>query len=795
MIRKHARALARGQRIRVARPQMPTRTSRGRYAFGSAARLRVAVAAVALAGGSLLAVSATAAPALASTPAPLVITTTSPLTATAGSAYVAKLDSTGGLKPYSWSLAGGTSLPAGLVLHASTGQITGKPLGPAGTSDFIAEVTDAESPAASATALESITVVVNPPTVTTVTLPAATSGVPYSATLASIGGVAPYSWSIPVGSLPAGLKLRAATGVISGTPTTGGNFTFVAEVTDSEATAQSASASEAITTGVAGLVVTTGSTLPTAASGVPYSVKLSSAGGVSPFQWSLASGALPAGLKLAKTTGVISGTTTATGLDSFTVQVTDSEVPAVSATENVSLYVVTPMVVPGNLPGASLSESYDASLQPAGGLGPYSYAITAGSLPPGLTLQPDGEITGQPSADGPSSFTVSVTDSENPSAMVTQAESITVTQPIVYVATDGSDSNAGTQLAPFQTIGAALTLAGAFTNPVIDVAGGSYDEGSGISLISNVTINGGYSEGAWTQTSEQPTTIVGSPQAALADSVTGVSINDVTLAPVAPAAAGSSVYGVRAINGSSVALADVTIDTPSAAPGADGAPGASGRDGDVGQNGQSGSVCNVSTNIPTPGGMGGALVNAGGTGGTGGAQIGVNCGASGSPGSSGAGRPAAQVAQAVLVVLGAAAAVASKAVVAALVRLVQLVLATSSAPPWLVRRGQVSRALAAGAARTGAEEEAAAEAAALAVQVFASTRSLRAAAAAVEVQAALARLLGTAATQVAARSASSSRARASLWSPRPSRWAMAGPAETAETAARAASARPAEAAE
>ena len=433
--------------------------------------------------------------------------------------------------------------------------------------------------------------IVNPLTVTTVALPAATAGVAYSATLAATGGVAPYSWSIPVGSLPAGLKLHAATGVISGTPTAGGNFTFTAEVTDSEATAQSASASESITVGVSGLVVTTGSTLPTAASGVPYSVKLSAAGGITPYQWSLGSGSLPAGLKLAKASGVISGTTTATGLDSFTVQVTDSEAPAVSATENVSLYVVTPMVVPGNLPGASLSEPYDTSLQPAGGLGPYSYAITAGSLPPGLTLQPDGEITGQASADGTSSFTVSVTDSENPPATVTQAESITVTQPIIYVATDGSDSNAGTQTAPFQTIGAALTLAGAFTNPVIDVAGGSYNEGSGISLISNVTINGGYSEGAWTQTSPQPTTITGSPQAALADGVTGVSINDVTLAPGAPAAAGASVYGLRAINGSSVALADVTIDTPNAAPGAPGTSGAAGPGGQNGQPGSPGSDC------------------------------------------------------------------------------------------------------------------------------------------------------------------------------------------------------------
>ncbi len=391
------------------------------------ARLRFTVAAIALAGGSMLVASAPAMPALASTPTPLLVTTTSPLTATAGSAYVAKLDAIGGTKPYSWSLAGGTSLPAGLVLHASTGQITGKPVGPAGTFDFIAVVTDSQSPPASATALESITVIVTPLTVRTVTLPAATAGVPYSATLAAAGGVAPYSWSIPVGSLPGGLKLHAATGVISGTPTAGGNFTFVAEVTDSEAAAQINAASEAITVGVSGLVVTTGSTLPTATSGVPYSVKFSAAGGITPYQWSLASGSLPAGLKIAKSTGVISGTTTATGLDSFTVKVSDSEAPAVSATENVSLYVVTPMVVPGNLPGALADQPYDTSLQPAGGLGPYSYAITAGSLPAGLALQPDGEITGEASADGTSSFTVSVTDSENPPATVTQAEAITVT--------------------------------------------------------------------------------------------------------------------------------------------------------------------------------------------------------------------------------------------------------------------------------------------------------------------------------------------------------------------------------
>jgi hypothetical protein len=325
-------ALARVRSLGRARRLLPATSHRARaWIAAIAASLLVPVA---------LAAAAPATPAMASTPAPLVITTTSPLTATAGSAFLAKLDAAGGTKPYTWSLAGGTSLPAGLVLHASTGEISGKPVGPAGTFDFTAEVTDSESPPASATAPESITVTVNPLTVTTVSLPAATAGAPYSATLAATGGVAPYSWSIPVGSLPAGLTLHAATGVISGTPKAGGTFTFDAEVTDSEAQPQVTDAPESITVGVAGLVVTTGSTLPNATSGVPYSVKLSAAGGITPYKWSLASGSLPAGLTL-KSGGTLSGTTTATGLDSFTVQVTDSEAPAVTATENVSLSVVT----------------------------------------------------------------------------------------------------------------------------------------------------------------------------------------------------------------------------------------------------------------------------------------------------------------------------------------------------------------------------------------------------------------------------------------------------------------------
>jgi hypothetical protein len=72
-----------------------------------------------------------------------------------------------------------------------------------------------------------------PLAITTSTLPGGTVGVAYSQSLAATGGATPYTWSIVAGSLPAGLALNAATGLISGTPTTPGTASFTAQVVDS----------------------------------------------------------------------------------------------------------------------------------------------------------------------------------------------------------------------------------------------------------------------------------------------------------------------------------------------------------------------------------------------------------------------------------------------------------------------------------------------------------------------------------------------------------------------------------
>jgi len=87
-----------------------------------------------------------------------------------------------------------------------------------------------------------------------------------------------------------------------------------------------------------GTLVVTTSALPGASLGSAYSAALAAAGGVAPYSWSLQSGALPSGLSLTAA-GVISGTPLVPGTSSFTVQVSDAEAPAMSATASLSITV------------------------------------------------------------------------------------------------------------------------------------------------------------------------------------------------------------------------------------------------------------------------------------------------------------------------------------------------------------------------------------------------------------------------------------------------------------------------
>jgi len=85
-------------------------------------------------------------------------------------------------------------------------------------------------------------------------LPVAVVGSPYDTQLAATGGVGSYDWSLSQGSLPAGLSLNAATGLISGTPTAVGTQSVTVAASDPGPPVQTASGALAITVTGPGLV-------------------------------------------------------------------------------------------------------------------------------------------------------------------------------------------------------------------------------------------------------------------------------------------------------------------------------------------------------------------------------------------------------------------------------------------------------------------------------------------------------------------------------------------------------------
>ena len=220
------------------------------------------------------------------------------------------------------------------------------------------------------------------------------------------------------GSLPAGIKL-SADGNLTGTPTATGTSSFTVKVTD----ANSQSATQAI-----GITISAGVSAPITAPpagvvGAAYTDTLTATGGTTPYTWSVNAGTLPAGLSLSSA-GVLSGTPTTAGSYPFTVNVIDANNGI--ATASITLVVTNALTLTfGTPPGGVVGTAYTDTLTAAGGTTPYTWSVSAGTLPAGITLNAStGVLAGTPTAGGTSNFTVQVTDADGQTA--TQATSITV---------------------------------------------------------------------------------------------------------------------------------------------------------------------------------------------------------------------------------------------------------------------------------------------------------------------------------------------------------------------------------
>ena len=356
-------------------------------------------------------------------PPPVTITTPSLPNGEVGVAYSQTLAATGGTPPYSnWTVSSG-SLPAGLSLNAASGTIGGTPTS-AGTANFSVTVKDSAGSTSAAKPL-SITIIAGV-TITTASLPNGEVGVAYSQTLQAANGTPPYTWTLSSGSLPGGLTLNLSTGAITGNPTTVGTASFSVSVKDNAG--DTAGPQSLSITVVAGPSITTTS-LPGGEVGVAYSTTLAETGGTAPYTWTVSGGTLPGGLSLNSSSGVISGTPTTVGTPSFSVTVKDSD-GITSPAANLSIAISGVTITTSSLPNGTVSAAYSTTLNASGGTAPYTWTLTTGSLPAGLTLNSSsGVIGGTPTTANTFSFSITAKDSLGSTSPAANL-SITIVNPL-----------------------------------------------------------------------------------------------------------------------------------------------------------------------------------------------------------------------------------------------------------------------------------------------------------------------------------------------------------------------------
>ena len=273
--------------------------------------------------------------------------------------------------------------------------------------------------------------------------------------------------------------------------TPGTSYTFRVAAVNAAGTGPASAASAAVTVN-AGPSLTFAAP-PAGEVSVGYSDQLTASGGTGTLTWSVSSGSLPPGLSLSSSTGLLSGTPATAGSYPFTVKISDTA--GGSATQPATVVIAAvPSLANTPPPAAQAAVAYSDALAVTGGTGPFTWGVSGGSLPPGLTINAStGLLSGTPATAGLYSFTVRVTDSFGLAA--TQSLNVTVgVGPLVISASANASA-----VAQGGTLGYTVTITNtaasaysgvAFSVPLSDVTDDAVYNGNAAATSGAVAVSG-----------------------------------------------------------------------------------------------------------------------------------------------------------------------------------------------------------------------------------------------------------------------------------------------------------------
>ncbi|WP_370680967.1 putative Ig domain-containing protein [Comamonas sp. GB3 AK4-5] len=360
-----------------------------------------------------------------------------------------------GASPVTLAITGGTPTSVAVAGQAAHGTATasGTSISYMPTAGFSGQdsFTYTASNAGGTSNTSTVTMTVSAPTLTFVSssLPAGTQSQAYSQTLAASQGAAPYTYAISAGNLPSGLVL-GSDGSLSGTPTVSGTFSFTVEATDSNGAKGSQIYTLTIT--VAAPVANDVSATVAAnssANAITLNITRATASSVAVVSQATHGTATASGTSISYTPAA-----GYSGGDSFTYTATNASGTSSPATVTITVSEPVLAIAPGSLPSGVVGTAYSQNLTASLGTAPYSCALSAGSLPSGLSLSSAGSLSGTPSTGGSFSVTVQVTDSYGATGTQTYTLAIAAQMPVANAVTATVAANSSDNVIMLSTTGA-----------------------------------------------------------------------------------------------------------------------------------------------------------------------------------------------------------------------------------------------------------------------------------------------------------------------------------------------------